>query len=166
MVEIGTNFIVYLWIVQSTSAHYSLTLGIHLFMALYGLSVFLETPKPLRKGRKRYIAVSFAITALAALSASLEMARYFQVLFNSTSPSHWRELMQADGDNWKYLVGDTSIAFIILIGDALLVSAVICSLPVLFQGSQIDYRRCIGVTSSAWNIGGSQLSPFLRRCRR
>jgi hypothetical protein len=56
MVEMGTNFTVYPWIVQSTSAHYSLTPGIHLFMALYELSVFLETPMPLRKGRKRYIA--------------------------------------------------------------------------------------------------------------
>jgi hypothetical protein len=94
-------------------------------MALYGLSAFLETPKPLRKGRKRYIAASFAITALVTLSASLEMARYFQVLFNSTMPSHWRELIgpQADGDN---LVGDTGIALIILLGDVtLLVSAVI-----------------------------------------
>ena len=45
-------------------------------MALYGLSVFLETPAPQRKGRKRYIAASFAITAFSAVSASLDMAVY------------------------------------------------------------------------------------------
>ncbi|KAJ2915197.1 hypothetical protein MD484_g5205, partial [Candolleomyces efflorescens] len=96
-------------------------IGIHLFMALYGLSVFLETPTAMRKGRKRYIAASFAITALAALSASLEMARYFQIIFNSTSPSHWRQLVQPDGDNWKYVVVNTDVALIIMLGDALLV---------------------------------------------
>ena len=98
--------------------------GIHLFMALYGLSVFLETPEPLRKGRKRYIAVSFVITTLSILTASLDMANYFQVLFESTSPLHWRELMQAFGENWKYLVSDTVIGLVIMIGDALLVRVV------------------------------------------
>ncbi|RXW13393.1 hypothetical protein EST38_g12463 [Candolleomyces aberdarensis] len=49
------------------------------------------------------------------------MANYFQVLFESTSPLHWRELMQAFGENWKYLVSDTVIGLVIMIGDALLV---------------------------------------------
>ncbi|KAJ2923594.1 hypothetical protein H1R20_g13500, partial [Candolleomyces eurysporus] len=96
--------------------------GIHLFMALYGLSVYLETPEPQRKGRKRYIVVSFVITALSALPASLDMAHYFQLLFKSTSPGHWLELMKANfNDDWKYLLGDAGGGLLILIGDALLV---------------------------------------------
>lgn len=70
MVEIGTNFCVDPWI-QSCSANYSLTPAIHLFMALYGLSVFLETPKPLRKGIKRYIVEYWWITARPFLRCCL-----------------------------------------------------------------------------------------------
>ena len=98
--------------------------GIHLFMALYGLSVFLETPEPLRKGRKRYIAVSFGITTISAFTASLDMADYFQTLFKSTSPSHWQELFSAFSKEWGYFASSAGLALIIMIGDALLVSAV------------------------------------------
>ena len=94
-------------------------------MALYGLSVFLETPGPQRKGRKRYIIASFLITVLSALSASLDMANYFQVLFAATSPTHWRKLMVISFmEGWKRLVGNTAFAFVIMIGDALLVRVV------------------------------------------
>ncbi|RXW12436.1 hypothetical protein EST38_g13420 [Candolleomyces aberdarensis] len=105
-------------------ANYSLTMvviGIHLFMALYGLSVFLETPEPLRKGRKRYVAVSFAITTLSALTASLDMADYFQILFKSTSPRHWIELLGGSQQARLHLAGGTSLGVVIVIGDALLV---------------------------------------------
>ena len=98
--------------------------GIQLFMALYGLLVFLETPEPLRKGRKRYIAVSFGITTISAFTASLDMADYFQTLFKSTSPGHWRELYNGYHEEWGYLVSGAGLGLIIMIGDALLVSAV------------------------------------------
>jgi hypothetical protein len=42
----------------------TMTPGINLFMSLYSLTVFLETPEPQRKGRKRYIVASFMITVL------------------------------------------------------------------------------------------------------
>ena len=101
------------------------TLGIHIFMALYGLSVFLETPESQRKGRKRYITASFVITGLSAFTASLDMANYFQILFKSTSPGHWRELMLVDFyENWMYLLSSTGFGLIPMIGDALLVRVV------------------------------------------
>ena len=101
------------------------TPGIHIFMALYGLSVFLETPESQRKGRKRYVAASFVITVLSALNGSLDMANYFQVLFKSTSPGRWRELMVANFfEDWKYLLSSTALGLVIMIGDALLVRAV------------------------------------------
>jgi hypothetical protein len=107
-------------------AHYGgalTTLGIHIFMALYGLSVFLETPKPMRKGRRRYIAASLVITSLAAFTGSLDMAIYFQVLFESTSPGHWRELFLASHEVWSFFLSYIVFGLLITIGDALLVRA-------------------------------------------
>jgi hypothetical protein len=52
------------------------------------------------------------------------MANYFQTLFKSTSPSHWRELTQLSYLGWKYRVGYTAVGLFIAIGDALLVGAV------------------------------------------
>jgi hypothetical protein len=100
------------------------TPGINLFMSLYGLTVFLETPEPQRKGRKRYIVASFIITVLFSFAASLDMADCFQTLFKSTSPSHWRELLRVNFLNWKHFVGYTAVGLFIAIGDALLVGAV------------------------------------------
>jgi hypothetical protein len=101
--------------------------GINLFMALYGLTVFLETPAAQRKGRKRYIAASFVITALYTLSGTLDMAQYFQVLFKSTSPGDWARLMQPDEfhRNWKHMLSLASAGLFVMIGDALLVRALI-----------------------------------------
>ena len=100
------------------------TPGINLFMSLYGLTVFLETPEPQRKGRKRYIVGSFMITVLFSFSASLDMANYFQKLFKSTSLSHWYELVGVSDLDWMYRVGYTAAGLFIAIGDALLVGAV------------------------------------------
>jgi hypothetical protein len=100
------------------------TPGINLFMSLYGLTVFLETPKPQRKGRKRYIAASFAITVLFSLMASLDIANYFQTLFKSTSPSHWHEILLLHRLDWKFCVGYNAAGLFIAVGDALLVGAV------------------------------------------
>ncbi|RXW15620.1 hypothetical protein EST38_g10235 [Candolleomyces aberdarensis] len=95
--------------------------GIHIFMAFYGLSVFLETPEHLRKGRRRYIATSFIITFLSALTASLDRAGYFQVLFGSTSPSHWAKLKALNYRQWKSLLSGTVMGILVWIGDALMV---------------------------------------------
>ena len=100
------------------------TPGINLFMSLYGLTVFLETPEPQSKGRKRYIVASFMITVLFSLMASLDMANHFQSLFKSTSPSHLRELVELDFQGWKPFVSFIAAGLFITIGDALLVGAV------------------------------------------
>ena len=94
-------------------------------MVLYSLSVFLETPESQRKGRKRYIAASFVITVLYALSGSLDMANYFQALFKSTSPGHLAELMNTNfNEDWKRFLSNTGLGLVIMIGDALLVRVV------------------------------------------
>ena len=102
----------------------TMTPGINLFMSLYGLTVFLETPESQRKGRKRYIVASFVITVLSSSVASLDMANYFQTLFRSTSPSHWYELLSLNRQDWKFRVGATAVGLFIAVGDALLVRAV------------------------------------------
>ena len=93
-------------------------------MAFYGLSVFLETPEHLRKGRKRYIAASFVITALSVFTASLDMANYFQLLFQSTSGRHWYELLDKYLIDWEQQLSTAGLGCLLLIGDALLVSIV------------------------------------------
>ena len=93
-------------------------------MALYGFSVFLETPEHLRKGRKRYITASFVITILSTLSASLDMSSYFQVLFQSTSGRHWQKLFAESDSKWDTQVSFAAMGCLLLIGDALLVSIV------------------------------------------
>ena len=90
-------------------------------MALYGLSIFLETAAHLRKGRRRYIATSFIITVLSSLSASLDIVTYFQALFKSTSGRHWAQIMAEQSDSWGYILSVATVGCLILFGDALLV---------------------------------------------
>jgi hypothetical protein len=118
-------------------------------MALYGLSVFLETSIVQRKGRKRYIVASFVITALSALTASLDMAHYFQIIFKSTSPGHWIELMAENfNEDLKRLLSDAGIGLAIMIGDALLVRVSVV-LVAWFQLCSCVCHRSIVVISCA-----------------
>lgn len=91
-------------------------------MAVYGLSVFLETPQQSRKGRKRYIVISFLITALRALTSSLDMAWHFQQLFTATSTMEYFQLMMMNGRDWHRILSDVSMNVVVLLGEALLVS--------------------------------------------
>ncbi|KAJ2921770.1 hypothetical protein H1R20_g15322, partial [Candolleomyces eurysporus] len=95
--------------------------GIHIFMAVYGLSVFMETPQHLRKGRRRYIIISFLITTLRALTGSLDMAWHFQQLFAATSTIEYYQLMMKNWRVWYRILSDVSMNVVVLIGEALLV---------------------------------------------
>ena len=90
-------------------------------MALYGLSAFLETSEHLRKGRKRYIVISFVITTLAALSASLDMSWYFQILWSPTPVQYFSDTLNGSWNNWKPMLSNLAVAIVIFLGDALLV---------------------------------------------
>jgi hypothetical protein len=130
--------------------------GIHLFMTVYGLSVFLETPESQQKGRKGYIAASIVKAALQACSASLDMAHYFQKLFQSISPHHWGSLMNATFfKDCKYLVSSTlGFGLGTMIGDALLVRKFPRCLSAASQYSKSSCYRRIGAISFAPNTGG------------
>ncbi|KAJ2936098.1 hypothetical protein H1R20_g995, partial [Candolleomyces eurysporus] len=96
-------------------------IGVHLFMALYGLSVFLETPKDLREGRRRYIALSFVFTLLASVSASVDMASVFQILFRATSGTDFYKIVAETNTLWLRYFTTVTMAVGIFVGDALLV---------------------------------------------
>ena len=93
-------------------------------MALYGLSVFLETTKPERKGRIFYIVVSFAITALSAVCAALDAARIFCDLLEAQSGMGYFliRLRGLEARHALVFLSNCSLRFLILIGDALMVS--------------------------------------------
>ena len=95
--------------------------GIHLFMALYGLAVFLETPKELRNGRTRYIVLSFVITALKIFQVSLDKAWGFRVLFEAGSPDGWIEMHGKYREWWVRFASMGTYTAITVIGDGLLV---------------------------------------------
>jgi ABC-type glycerol-3-phosphate transport system permease component len=91
-------------------------------MALYGLSVFLETPKELREGRRKYIALSFVFTLLTSITASADMASNFQILFRATSGTDFYKLVTESNSYWLRYLTSVPMAVGILVGDALLVS--------------------------------------------
>ncbi|KAJ2913699.1 hypothetical protein MD484_g6710, partial [Candolleomyces efflorescens] len=89
---------------RATFANYTLSVaiaGVHIFMAVYGLWIFLETPEHLRKGRNRYILASLIITSLWATGAALDISHYFQLLFQSTSGYDLLVLTSQTQDTWS-----------------------------------------------------------------
>ena len=92
-------------------------------MALYGLSVFLETPKELRKGRTPYIVISFLISVLSALTASLDVVWIFDQLFGATSGIGFFQNLMTNAESWERFLSSAAMAVVIFVGDLLLVSS-------------------------------------------
>ncbi|EAU87894.2 hypothetical protein CC1G_01541 [Coprinopsis cinerea okayama7 len=94
--------------------------GIQLFMCLYGLSVFLETPKDLRSGRIPYIVVSFVIFALSALTAVVDMYDIFRCLFEATSPRDFYLVWDKYADSYLRVLSLASLSVFIWVADGLM----------------------------------------------
>ena len=90
-------------------------------MAIYGLSVFLETPKDLRKGRTRYIVISFLLAGIDTFGASLNSYEIFKCLFEATSAVGYLDMVDQNIRTWPRYVSLVTIILTILIGDLLLV---------------------------------------------
>ncbi|KAG2004157.1 hypothetical protein CC2G_002747 [Coprinopsis cinerea AmutBmut pab1-1] len=58
-------------------------LGLQMFMAIYGLTVYLDTPLEAKKGRLPYIIISFIIFILSAIDMALNHYLEFRKLFYS-----------------------------------------------------------------------------------
>ena len=109
---------------QGSYTHWYLTAstGVHIFMALYGLAAFFETSKIQRKGRALYIVISFLITVLSALSASLDCFWIFRCLFEATSAMGFYDTTDKYARSWERLASVACFTVVIFIGDGLLVS--------------------------------------------
>ena len=95
--------------------------GIQLFMCLYGLSVYLETPPALRKGRVPYIIISFLIFILSGVPAVLDCAWVFRVMFEATSGEDYLRLFSFYGDLPLRFTSEVMFTVVVFIGDGLLV---------------------------------------------
>ena len=101
--------------------------GIQLFMSIYGLTVYLETPPSIRKGRIPYIIISFLLFGLLGLSSVLDLSFLFRLLFNSTSPEDFIYLRQETND-WSVVLSQTLNNVVTFLGDGLMV----CNSPSIF----------------------------------
>lgn len=97
-----------------------LNIGIQLFMCIYGLTVFLETPSSLRKGRLPYILLSFLLFVLLSISSTLNVNFLFRILFNATSPENFIFLRERTSDSLTF-TSETLNLVVIFLGDGLLV---------------------------------------------
>lgn len=95
--------------------------GIVFFMAVYGLSVFLETPKDLRRGRARYIVIAFILFALDGLAAALDSFEIFKCLFEATSAIGYLDMVDQNMRSWQRYLSVVCVALSLAVGDFLLV---------------------------------------------
>ncbi|KAJ2912979.1 hypothetical protein MD484_g7440, partial [Candolleomyces efflorescens] len=95
--------------------------GVLVFMAIYSLSAYLETPKNLRKGRTPYIVLSLVITVITVLTCSLDSAWLFNNLLGSTSGNGFIANSVKNGRDWKRFLSVGGSMAIVALGDGLLV---------------------------------------------
>lgn len=94
-------------------------IGIQIFMVTYGIAVFLETPRPERKGRRRYMVISLLLFIIPTLGAMTMFYRYFTMWWDAQSAIDygrrrgWQLL-------WASMINDVTLNFSISLGDALL----------------------------------------------
>lgn len=91
-------------------------------MCIYGLIVFIETPKSRKQGRAFYVAISFLILVLYT-AAELPSAYYvFKMVHKFPTPDELSKLDDDLSHSWWY-VGNTWCSVILLwVADGLLVS--------------------------------------------
>ncbi|TFK28300.1 hypothetical protein FA15DRAFT_665516 [Coprinopsis marcescibilis] len=100
-----------------------ISIGLQLFMCMYGFVVFLETPHSNRKGRIMYILASFSILALTVISTVANNVTNYNTLLNAVpgDPMGTRAAMNRFGQGTiAYAVARISSTFIAFVGDGLL----------------------------------------------
>jgi len=95
-------------------------------MCLHGLSLYLETPLPLRKGRLRYILLSFAILVLSSIPVAMDAwLEYYTNLSSGggqlTLSGVEIEVTESE-DRWYTTFSAVVLAAGVAIGDCLMVS--------------------------------------------
>ncbi|RXW16363.1 hypothetical protein EST38_g9491 [Candolleomyces aberdarensis] len=133
--------------------------GIHLFMAIYGLSVFLETRPDLRKGRHRYVVISFFITFLVTFAGSLDAVWAFKLLFESTSSSDFIFLMEKYFLSWERWGSTCSLTLMVFIGDVLLVYRCYVIWKDRWYVSVLPVLTCIGALAMDIVVQSNRPNP-------
>ena len=90
-------------------------------MAIYGLSVYLDTSKDQRKGRGPFIVISFLITGLTALAGCLEASWAFRILFDTPYDEAFYGVRDQYLHTWIKFMSMSAISIGVFIGDGLLV---------------------------------------------
>ncbi|EAU86373.1 hypothetical protein CC1G_05367 [Coprinopsis cinerea okayama7 len=97
-------------------------IGVQLFMVLYGLSVFLESPRESRRGRIPYIIISFAILILTAIASSLDAIRNTRINFFTMvrGIDDYTTVYFTIDREWERFVASFFTSLSVIIGDGLL----------------------------------------------
>ncbi|EAU90020.2 hypothetical protein CC1G_05936 [Coprinopsis cinerea okayama7 len=78
--------------------------GLQIFMAIYGLSVWLDTSEEQRKRRLPYILLSFSILFLSVIPTYLGVADEFKVLYNSGPGIEYLDMKDAARSKWNQML--------------------------------------------------------------
>ncbi|KAH6907433.1 hypothetical protein BKA70DRAFT_356299 [Coprinopsis sp. MPI-PUGE-AT-0042] len=98
-------------------------IAVQLFMVLYGVSVFLGTPKDARKGRLRFIIISCIILVTSSIDSIFDMWRTFRVLFaGGLAGGAYSTAYREDWISYSHVIvaGDSMLAIAIAVGDILM----------------------------------------------
>jgi hypothetical protein len=104
-----------------------------MFMVLYGLSVFLVTPKDQRKGRVRFIIISWIILLTSGVDTMIDIWQNSRILLTGgpTGVSYLRAIpAQFLRSQVTSITGDALICVAIITGDVLMV----CDYPARVNG--------------------------------
>ncbi|TFK18874.1 hypothetical protein FA15DRAFT_760394 [Coprinopsis marcescibilis] len=97
-----------------------LGIGIQLFMCIYGLACYLESPRTMRRGKPPYIIVSFVILGLFSLTAAMDAYTNFRSLFEATTGREFYILTQEFEREWFRILSIFSLMFSLFTSDGLL----------------------------------------------
>lgn len=100
-----------------------ISIGLQIFMCIYGLIIFLESPRNVRRGRVAYILVSFTILALSIMWVVTGSYSGYQTLLNTVpgDPQRSQAAMRKFGRGTvSYGVGRIASTFIAFVGDGFL----------------------------------------------
>ncbi|TFK22955.1 hypothetical protein FA15DRAFT_578656, partial [Coprinopsis marcescibilis] len=93
--------------------------GLQAFIACYGLSRFLETPKDMRRGRVPYIVVGILIIVIFTLAAALKVYQNFEAILHVSNGLEYILRIEASND-WSDYLATTCYGALLAIGDGLL----------------------------------------------
>ncbi|KAH6902143.1 hypothetical protein BKA70DRAFT_1157439 [Coprinopsis sp. MPI-PUGE-AT-0042] len=100
-------------------------LAVQAFMVLYGLSAFLGTPKAERKGRLRFIIISWIILLTSSVDTIIDLSAAYRVLYSGgpTGKSYMEVLIKEANESPGAVTGIASDAMLLVciaVGDVLM----------------------------------------------